>query len=189
MVLLYSKKLPIGWKAKDFKLKNTEGKYHTLKDFLHKRGVLIVFTCNHCPYAQASWPLIISLYQKYEQDIVFIAINSNDDKLYPEDSFGKMKMKKIEWRIPFSYLQDKTQKTAKAYRAQCTPDLYLFKNEKGELKLFYHGRINDNWQDPKEAKEENLKQAIERLLNNKLPPKNQPASMGCSIKWKVKKSK
>jgi peroxiredoxin len=184
MALVQSEPLPIGWEAKDFFLKDTEGKQYSLKNFADKKGLLIVFTCNHCPYAVASWPLIIDLYLQFGKDIAFVAINPNDEINYPQDSFEQMKIKKIEWKIPFSYLRDETQEIAQAYQAQCTPDLYLFKNENQTFKLFYHGRINDNWQNPKEVKEKNLEDALNALISSQLPPEFQPPSMGCSIKWK-----
>lgn len=183
MTLVQSEPLPIGWVAKDFTLKGSEEKEYSLIDFADKKGLLIVFTCNHCPYAMASWPLIIDLYQQFGQDIGFAAINSNDAINYPEDSFEQMKIKKVEWKIPFPYLRDETQEIAQAYQAQCTPDLYLFKNENGAFKLFYHGRVNDNWQNPEQVTEKNLEEAINTLVNDQSPPESQPPSMGCSIKW------
>lgn len=185
MALVQSEPLPIGWETKDFSLKNTDEKQYSLKDFTDKKGLLIVFTCNHCPYAIASWPLIIDLYHQFGKDIAFTAINPNDEEMYPEDSFEQMKVKKVEWDIPFPYLRDETQEIAQVYKAQCTPDLYLFKNENGVFKLFYHGRINDNWQNPQAVREKNLENALKDLANNELPPKSQPPSMGCSIKWKT----
>ena len=95
-----------------------------------------------------------------------------------------MKEKKIEWNIPFDYLHDASQEIAKAYKAQCTPDLYLLKNTDGAWKLFYHGRINDNWQDPTAVQEKNLEDVLADLVGDKEPPKDQKPSMGCSIKWK-----
>lgn len=184
MALLYSEKLTTGWQAPDFRLKDTEEKLRSLSQFTDKEGLLVVFTCNHCPYAKAAWPVIIELYHRYKDRISFVAINPNDERQYPEDSFEQMKKKKKDWRIPFPYLQDETQVVAKLYHAQCTPDPYLFKNEAGDFKLFYHGRINDNWQNPTNVKEKNLEEAIEFLLQNQSAPANQPPSMGCSIKWK-----
>jgi peroxiredoxin len=184
MALLHSEKLPIGWEANDFSLKDTDEKLRSLTDFTGKKGMLIIFTCNHCPYAQAAWPLTIELYEKFSQEIEFLAINPNDPERYPEDSFEQMKVKKMEWKIPFPYLFDSTQEVAKEYKAQCTPDPFLFKNEDGKPKLFYHGRINDNWQHTEQVREKNLEEAIKSLISGENPPDNPPASMGCSIKWK-----
>ena len=184
MTLLDSEQVPQGWGAQDFLLKGTDGKTHSLSDFRDKKGLLVIFTCNHCPYAKAAWPLTIDLYKKYGGDVGFIAINPNDPQTYPEDSMDVMKQKVSEWGIPFAYVVDETQETARAYKAQCTPDPYLFQNEGGKPKLFYHGRINDNWQNPDDVKERNLEDALARLVEGNPAPENQPASMGCSIKWR-----
>lgn len=184
MTLLKSKKIHIGWSPKNFRLQATDEKNHSLSVYKDKKGLLMAFSCNHCPYAKASWPLLIELYHKHKDNIYFIAINPNDPIQFPDDSFEEMKKKVQKWDIPFPYLFDETQEVAKSYQAQCTPDIYLFKNKKNTLKLFYHGRINDNWQHPEFVKEKNLHNAIEKLIHNESPPDNQPPSMGCSIKWK-----
>ncbi len=183
MALLNSYELPQGWKAPDFDLPNTEGQSISLSNFSDKKGLLIVFTCNHCPYAKASWPLVIELYSKFSKDIGVVAINPNSGEMHPEDSYEGMQQKKKEWNIPFDYIHDSTQKVAKEYHAQCTPDPYLFRNDNNESKLFYHGRINDNWQDESAVQERNLEDAMSALAQGKDAPKDQKPSMGCSIKW------
>ncbi len=184
MVLLYSEKLPLDWPAPNFSLPATDGRTYSLSDWQNWQGLLIVFTCNHCPYAKAAWPLLIDLYHQFGKEIAFVAINPNDAESYPEDSFHAMQEKVKEWQIPFPYLRDESQEVARAYQAQCTPDVYLFKNNQREFRLFYHGRINDNWQNPAEVKEKNLEQALVRLLQGGDPPSHQPPAMGCSIKWR-----
>ncbi len=183
MVLTESTSLPLGWPAEDFVLPDIEGNDRSLSEFINKKGLLIVFTCNHCPYAQAAWPLLIKLYEKFRSSIDLVAINSNDSENYPDDSFEKMQKLAVEKNLPFPYLHDENQEAAMSYRAQCTPDLYLFKIEEGRPNLFYHGRINDNWKDPAAVKERNLEEAINNLINDQYPPETQPPSMGCSIKW------
>jgi len=184
MSLLYSQTLPLGWEALDFQLKDTEDQLRSLADFADKKGLLIIFTCNHCPYAKASWPILIDLHHQFKNEINFVAINPNDADQYPEDSFTEMKKLVQKLGISFPYLRDQSQKIARAYQAQCTPDLYLFRSDGGQFKLFYHGRINDNWQNPEHVQEKNLKQALKALVNGQNPPDKQPPSMGCSIKWK-----
>ncbi len=184
MALLYSEQLPIGWEAADFNLIGTDDKSYSLKDFAGHKGLLIIFTCNHCPYAKAAWPLVTELHKRFGQDIAFVAINPNDYETYPDDTPEAMKEKMTEWNIQFPYLVDETQEIAKSYKAQCTPDPYLFKNEDGLYRLFYHGRINDNWQEPENVKERDLDGAINKLLAGKDSPQTQPPSLGCSIKWK-----
>lgn len=185
MSLLYSKPLPIGWPAPDFQLRNaTDDQAYSLANFKNKQGLLIVFTCNHCPYAQAAWPLTIKLYNQFKDQVHLAAINPNDSSQYPEDSFDQMKVLARDLQLPFPYLHDATQQVAKAYQAQCTPDLYLFKNDGSRFTLFYHGRINDNWQNPSAVTQENLEDALQKLIAGENPPAEHPPSMGCSIKWK-----
>jgi thiol-disulfide isomerase/thioredoxin len=178
-----SDQVPLGWQAAPFNLPATDGKNYSLESFNDKKGVCVVFTCNHCPYAQATWPQIINLASKYS-NVAFVAINPNDAVEYPDDSFEEMKKRVQDWGIPFPYLRDESQQTAKVYNALCTPDPFLFKNINGELKLFYHGRVNDNWKNPQLVTERNLENAIVSLLSGGNAPSEQPPSMGCSIKWK-----
>lgn len=184
MVLLQSEDVKIGWKAPDFELKDTEDNLRSLNDFTDKQGILIVFSCNHCPYAQAAWPVLNNLYEQFGDKISFAAINPNDEEAYPEDSYENMKKWVEEGKVKFSYLRDKTQETARKYKAKCTPDPFLFRVEDGETKLFYHGRVVSDWKHPEESEEHNLRDAIKALLAGNPPPENQPSSIGCSIKWK-----
>jgi peroxiredoxin len=182
MTLLQSKPLSIGdWKAPEFDLKGTDDQMHSLDEFKDAKGLVLFFTCNHCPYAKASWPIMIDLAHEYKnRRIDFVAINPNEAG-HPDDSFEKMKELVSEQKPPFPYLNDADQKVAQEYQAQCTPDVYLFD---ADMIVYYHGRINDNWQKLEEVKEENLKNALESLLRGDSPPNLQPPSMGCSIKWK-----
>ena len=184
MALLESTQLPEGWQAQDFSLPATDGTTYSLSDFKDKQGLLVIFTCNHCPYAQSAWPLVVDLHKQFVSQVAFAAINPNDAENYPDDSFKNMKSVADEFGVEFPYLHDETQKVAQAYQAQCTPDLYLFKNEDRVLKLYYHGRINDNWQNPDKATQENIKDALAALISGQEAPAQQPPSMGCSIKWK-----
>ncbi|OGD86474.1 hypothetical protein A2164_03650 [Candidatus Curtissbacteria bacterium RBG_13_35_7] len=182
MTLTESAAIKIGSSAPNFNLPATDDKNYTLSDFKDSKGFVVVFTCNHCPYAIASWPIIVKLANEFkEKGISFIAINSNDAREYPEDSFEEMKKKVNVWHINFPYLRDETQETAKGFRAVCTPDIFVYDNDR---KLYYHGRINDNWQEPSMVVTADLKDALNSLLINSPPPQNQKPSMGCSIKWK-----
>lgn len=174
--------LVLGTPAVDFNLPATDGKNYSLSLFEDAPCLVVVFTCNHCPYAKAAWPLLVKLADDYrDRAIAFVGINPNDETQYPEDSFEVMKQKVGEWGINFPYLRDESQQVAKAYSAQCTPDIYVFD---GQRKLYYHGRINDNWQNPDLVTREELKEALEGLLAGKKPPIGQNPSIGCSIKWK-----
>lgn len=167
----------------DFNLPATDGKNYSLNSFKEAQGLVVVFTCNHCPYAKAAWPLLIQQSVEFRtKGVEFVAINPNDESEYPEDSFPVMKEKIAEWGINFPYLRDESQEIAKKYRAVCTPDIFVYETDR---KLFYHGRINDNWQDPNKVTSDDLRDALNSMLAGKSPPTNQQPSMGCSIKWKA----
>lgn len=181
MALLESIHIPLGTLMPDFELKDPEGKAHRGRELYGKKGLLLLVTCNHCPYALAVWPRSIGLAKRAaELGIATAAVNPNIHPGYPEDSPAKMLEKIREWGIPFPYLVDATQETAKALKAQCTPDIYLFDSSR---KLVYHGRIDDNWEDESKVKRHELRSAIEALAAGKPLAAEQRPSMGCSIKW------
>lgn len=173
----------IGTQAPDFDLAATNDQNYSLDSFKDAKALVVVFTCNHCPYARAAWPLLTKLADDFSnQGVAFVAINPNDETQYPEDSFEVMKQRVLDWGINFPYLRDKTQEVARSYGAVCTPDIYVYD---GNRKLYYHGRINDNWQEPEKVTKEELKEAINTLLEGQKPPTVQNPSIGCSIKWKL----
>lgn len=182
MALMYSTDIPLGTKMPYFELKDPFGKTYKSDELFGEKGLLVVFTCNHCPYAIAVWPRLIKLAEYAKTlGINTVAINPNIHPNYPDDAPEKMIEKIKEWGISFPYLVDETQNTARAFKAQCTPDIYLFDNEK---KLVYHGRIDDNWQDETKVTKRELKEAIENLAQGKPINPLQYPSMGCSIKWR-----
>lgn len=182
MALVESIDIPLGTLMPSFELPDSDGKIFRSKNLFGKKGLLAAFTCNHCPYAMAIWPRLLKLaVEAKEIDINTVGINPNIHPDYPEDSPSQMKTKIREWKISFPYLVDESQKTAKNFKAQCTPDLYLFD---ASQKLVYHGRLDDNWQDEKKVARWELKEAIENLAAGKPISQNQKHSMGCSIKWK-----
>ena len=182
MALMESITIPLGMQMSNFEVKDPHGKKYRGEELYGPSGLLINFTCNHCPYAQAVWPRFIRL-ARYARGLGIntIAINPNINPKYPDDAPEKMIEKIKEWGIDFPYLVDETQKIAEVFKAQCTPDLYLFNKNK---KLVYHGRIDDNWQDESKVTRQELKEAIDHLANNKPVSANQKPSMGCSIKWR-----
>ena len=172
MALTYSTKVPLGSGTIDFSLPGTDGVNYSPSSFKSAEVLVIVFTCNHCPYAQAIWPRLIDFQARFkDRGVQLVGINPNDAANYPEDHPREMKKKVKEWGINFPYLFDESQETARAYDAQCTPDLYVYDRAR---KLRYHGRLDDNWQDP----------AVAALLAGRSPADRQNPSMGCSIKWK-----
>lgn len=182
MALIESIDVPLGMEMPKFILKDPDGVIQVSDYAVGKKGLLIVFTCNHCPYAKAVWQRFIRL-GKYamENEINVLAINPNINPKYPEDAPDEMRKKIAEWGIPFPYLIDDTQNVAKEFNAQCTPDIYLFDANK---KLVYHGRIDDNWQEESKVTKEELKEAITNLAVGKPISSTQIPSMGCSIKWR-----
>jgi len=181
MSLVESKEIPLGEKLPEFTLKDPYNKEVEISKEMGENGLLVVITCNHCPYAIAVWNRVkeIANFAK-KLGINTVAVNPNIHPNYPEDSPAKMREKIEDEGLEFPYLVDETQEFAKALQAQCTPDIYLFDKD---AKLYYHGRIDDNWQDESKVKKEELKDALMLLFTGKKPPKKQYPSMGCSIKW------
>lgn len=173
--------LRIGTKAIPFNLKGVEDKYYSLDDFKDKKVLCIIFSCNHCPYVQAVEGRINQIAKDYSnKSFGLICINPNDDKEYPEDSFEEMKKRARDKGFVFPYLRDETQEIARAYDAVCTPDIYLY-DENRILK--YRGRIDDSWKDETKVTRKELSMAIDRLLEGKEIDFDTVPSMGCSIKW------
>jgi len=171
--------------AKDFRLKNIDGKFVTLADYSKSKGVIVVFTCNHCPYAKAYEDRIIELDKKFaSQGFPVIAINPNDPTEYPEDSYENMQKRAKEKNYTFPYLVDQTQNVAKTYGATKTPHVYLLKNDGGTYKVEYIGAIDDNSQDASGVKEKYLENAISQVMKNEKVTVNYTKALGCSIKWK-----
>ncbi|MBR32665.1 MAG: thioredoxin family protein [Spirochaetaceae bacterium] len=180
MALLESNPMKPGTPAPSFELKDADGQMVNSTDLLKNPHILVVFTCNHCPYAIAAWPLLKDLQSRYgNQGLQIVAINPNSNPDYPEDGFDRMKPFALEHGIEFPYLFDEDQSVARAYGAVCTPDPFLFHNGK----LSYHGRINDNWKDPEAVKENSLELALLRDMGESQGPERDFPSMGCSIKW------
>ena len=181
MALVESLSLELGQVMPDFVLSDPNQASHHRDKLMGENGLIIAFTCNHCPYAIAIWPRLIAL-SKTAQDQGFgtCAINPNIHPNYPDDQPDQMAKKIQEWQIPFPYLIDETQSIASAYQAQCTPDLYVI-NTKAEL--CYHGRLDDHWQDEAHVQQEDLKLALDDLSQGKPVSRTQYPSMGCSIKW------
>lgn len=182
MALVESVKIALGTKMPDFELKDPDGKVFQAAELYGKKGLLVAFTCNHCPYAQAIWPRLVQL-ARYAKNLGVnaVGINPNIHPGYPDDAPERMKEKIKEWGIHFPYLVDETQEIAKAFQAQCTPDLYLFDSAHC---LVYHGRFDDNWQDASKVNRQELKEAIDCLVGGKPISAKQYPSMGCSIKWR-----
>ncbi len=174
-----------GDEAIDFKLKNIDDSFVSLKDFDSAKGFIVIFTCNHCPYAVAYEDRIIALDKKFNKTgYPVIAINPNDPAAYPSDSFEMMKERASEKGFTFPYLFDETQEIAKTYGATKTPHVFLLQKEKSKLVVKYIGAIDDNYQDSEAVKEKFVENAISSIFDNKDVAVNSTKAIGCSIKWK-----
>ncbi len=173
----------LGMKAPDFVLPDTEGKLVSLADFEDARALLVLFICNHCPYVKHVRHELARLCREYqERGVAIVAINSNDATSYPEDSPENMRKEKARVGYTFPYLYDETQAVAKAYRAACTPDFFLFDADR---RLVYRGQMDDSRPGngiPVTGKD--LCAALDAVLAGRPVPENQRPSMGCNIKWK-----
>jgi len=173
-----------GWQAVDFELPATDGRKLTLSDVAGPKGTLIMFICNHCPYVTGKLDRIIAdSASLLELGIGVAAISANDVTSYPQDSFENM-IKLAETRsFPFPYLFDETQAVARAYGAECTPDFFGF-NTDGALQ--YRGRLDAaHTGSAPAAMRRDLVEAMRLIAETGEGPRDQVASMGCSIKWKA----
>lgn len=167
------------WQAPDFNLPAADGKSYSLDEIKGPNGTLVMFICNHCPYVKSILDRIIRdgvALQKL--GIGVVAINSNDASTYPDDSFENMK----KLQLPFPYLHDETQDIARAYDAVCTPDFFGFNADMG---LQYRGRLDASGRTANQPDlKRDLFEALQQVANSGQGPRDQIASMGCSIKWK-----
>ncbi len=183
MALTYSKGMAVGTPAPPFSLPGTDGKTYSLAEFADAKALVVVYTCNHCPYAKASEDRLVRLQADYaDRGVRLVAINPNDDRGYPEDSFDAMVKRAKERRFNFPYLRDETQEVARAYDATCTPDVFVFGPDR---RLVYNGRIDDSWKDESKITRRDLRDVIDAVLADRAPalPEVVPW-MGCSIKWR-----
>jgi peroxiredoxin len=172
----------LGWKAADFDLPGVDGKRHTLASARGPNGLLVMFICNHCPYVKAVLDRIVrDCAELAQHGVGSIAIMSNDPADYPEDSFDHMKRVARERKFPFPYVFDQTQDVARAYAAQCTPDFFGFN---AKLELQYRGRLDASRRDPVPGARRELYEAMLQIARTGDGPKDQIASVGCSIKWR-----
>ncbi len=174
-------RLPLDQKAPDFLLPGVDGKTYSLQSFADKPVLVIMFTCNHCPYVQAYEDRLIAIQKEFaDRGVQLVAINANETRNYPEDNFPAMVQRAKKKGYNFPYLRDEDQSVAEAYGAHYTPEIFVLDRER---RLRYTGRIDDNWQNPKEAKSHDLRNAIEDLLAGRAVSKPETHAFGCTIKW------
>jgi len=185
MVALESESdLERGDAAPPFELAGVDGETYTPESFADYEALLVTFTCNHCPYAQAKFELMNRLAAERD-DCAVVGINPNDEAAYPEDSFEEMVGYVERGEIDFdAYLRDDTQAVAEAYGAVCTPDPFLFAREGGEWVLAYHGRFDDALNPDEEPTAVYVDDAIDAAVDGVEVSIPDRPSRGCSIKWK-----
>jgi peroxiredoxin len=171
--------------APDFDLRGTDGDSHTLADFADYDAVLLVFTCNHCPYAKAKFGTLNDIAAGYD-DVAVVGVNPNDADEYPDDSFERMQELVDDGTIQYDYyLRDESQDAARAYGATCTPDPFLLRNTGDGFALAYHGRLDDALNPDDEPTREggDARDAIDSVLAGEPVDTEFQPSRGCSIKW------
>ena len=179
MAVTYSETIPMGTLAPSFSLPGTDGNTYALESF-DAPVLVIVFMCVHCPFVIPIEDKLISLQLKYGDKVQFGAICSNDAETYPGDSFENMTARAEEKEYPFPYLQDESQEVAKAYQAKCTPDIYVYDQDR---KLVYHGRIDDSARGALAPTTNDLEEALEAIVEGKKLDREQVPSHGCNVKW------
>jgi peroxiredoxin len=175
----------VGDKAKDFKLKNVNGKMVSLADYKSAKGFIVVFTCNHCPFAKAYESRIMDLDKKYaSQGFPVIAISSNDKDAVPADSPENMTARAKEKNYSFPYLYDESQEIAKSYGATKTPHVFILTKKGADLMVSYIGAIDDNSDDPAAVKTKYVENALTEIMAGKPVTTSSTKAIGYTIKWK-----
>jgi peroxiredoxin len=168
-----------------FTLKNIDGKMVSLSDFPDKKGFVVIFTCNHCPFSVAYEDRIIALDAKLKPlGYPVIAINPNDPDVAPDDSYEKMMERAAEKKFTFPYLYDQTQEVARRFGALKTPHVFLLVKQGSALILKYAGAIDDNTHEPEKVTRRYVEEAIAMIMDGKPLETSSTKAIGCSIKWK-----
>jgi len=182
---VYNSGYQVGDEATDFKLKNVDGKMVSLSDFKSAKGFIVVFTCNHCPYAKKYEDRIIALDKMYkDKGYPVIAINPNDPAVQPQDGFAEMQTRAREKGFTFPYLVDEGQKIYPIYGATKTPHVYILKKENGKNIVKYIGTIDNNYENPNDVSDYYVQDAVNQLLKNQPVKTEKTVAIGCTIKVK-----
>lgn len=188
-IILFSSFTPPGYKVgdqvDDFKLKNTDGRMLSLADYKDAKGFIVIFTCNHCPYAKAYEQRIMDLDKKFKsQGYHVIAISPNDPAKVPDDSYENMVKRAKDKNYTFPYLFDETQQVARKFGAMRTPHVYVLNKTSKGYDVKYMGAIDDNTEDPSQVKRRYVEDAVNALMQGKQVPVTETKAIGCTIKWK-----
>jgi peroxiredoxin len=175
--------LPLGTRAPNFNLPDTDGSLVSLAAYQDAGALVVMFICNHCPYVKHVQQELVRVAKDYAgRGVGFVAISSNNAAAYPDDGPDKMKEEKQRVGYPFAYLYDESQEVARAYRAACTPDFFVFDDER---LLVYRGQLDDSR--PKNERPvtgRDLRAALDAVVGGKPVTTEQIPSIGCNIKWK-----
>ena len=173
----------LGTRAPDFRLPDTQGNEVSSSDFDHYKGLLVIFMCNHCPYVKHIREALAAFARRNEpRSLAVVGINANDASTHPADSLEKMVEEVQTVGYTFPYLHDETQEVAKAYRALCTPDFFLYDENR---RLAYRGQFDDSRPGNNvEVTGKDIQSAVDSLLDGRDVPHDQKPSVGCNIKWK-----
>ena len=184
MVATTSTMLALGTPAPDFDLPDFEGTRHRLADFAGAEALVVAFLCNHCPYVKHIREGVAGFARECrDRNVAMVAINANDVAAFPGDAPPRMREEARAAGYVFPYLYDESQEVAKAYRAACTPEFYLFGKERG---LAYRGRFDAARPGNREpVTGDDLRRALDALLAGRRPDADQKPGMGCNIKWKA----
>jgi peroxiredoxin len=174
--------LATGERAPDFELPGTDGATYSLGGFAGSKAVVVIFSCNHCPYAVMYEDRMVELARDYaDRGVAVVAINPNDATAYPADSFENMKLRAQTKGFPFAYLWDASQETAMGYGATRTPEVFVVDASRN---IAYHGRIDDNAEKPDAVTRQDLRVALDELLAGGSVSVADTMPVGCGIKWK-----
>ena len=172
--------MEIGKSLFKFELPGVDGKTYDKFTFADRNALVIIVTCNHCPYARAYWHRLVKLFNQFEEDnLMIMAISANDAEQYPADSFAEMKKLSKSLKLPFPYLYDEDQKVTKKLGATRTPEAFVFNSKR---KLVYQGAIDDNWENENMVMQVYLEDAIEDTLDGMEPDRPEVPAVGCSVK-------
>jgi peroxiredoxin len=170
-----------GTQAPAFDLPGVDGRTYVLDDFADAPALVLIQSCNHCPYVMAWEDRMLAIQRDYgERGVRLVAINSNDAEKYPSDSFDAMRERAREKGFNFPYLYDETQEVARALSSERTPEVFLFD---GDRRLVYHGAIDDS-RDEDAVSQPYLRDALDALLEGRDPPVTETPPVGCTVKWR-----
>lgn len=173
--------LKLGDRAPAFSLPGTDGRQYGLESFDGLPVLVVIFSCNHCPYVQAYEGRLMDIQRDYlGRGVRLVAINANDDVHYPEDSLEQMIARAQARGFNFPYLRDVSQTAARAYGATHTPQLFVFDEHR---RLRYTGKVDDNWRRPEAVTRHYLREALDALLDRRAPAEASTHAIGCTIKW------